>query len=790
VVAVGTILSNRYLLQDELGAGGMSVVYRAVDLRTGANVAVKIPHDVLLRDQQYVQRLKREAQIAATIDSSRIAKVTDVTEHDDTPYLVMEYVSGEELGDRLLREGALPPVEAARIALDVARALDAANERGVVHRDLKPQNIRITPHGDVKVMDFGIARQEGRPGLTSASLFIGTPDYTAPERAEGSGDIRSDIYSLGVVLYEMLCGKLPYSGSTPWTVIQMHASEPLPPLPEGLPAPVVEIVERCLEKRPEDRYQTPRELVQALQAVVRTLDRDEAPATIGTAATLVAPIGNGQTIPPLGPPTGPALRPVAAGPVTPPPTQPTPPPVAPAPSKKGGPPLIPILAGVIAVILIAGAAAFFLLRGGDDDDSSGGSGGTQTGQSGTGTSGSTGGTTGGGVTQGPTLTIMEPAEGARIAGPVTIRLDVSGVNLKAPVEEDPQGRHIHYFLDADPATVLVPGQPIPTGRTNIIHTATPSFTFLDVVPGTHTIWAVITGNDHVPLSPSVQGRVMFEAIADPLANARPGEKAPIVYQSLIEGKWRIVTKDGLNGEPKRLTGGNANDFNPAFSPDGSRIAFNSDREGPHDIYTANLDGSDLKKITQGGSNNRSPAYSPDGKSIVFVSDRDGREHLWIVDVNGGEPRQLTRGNQADTAPAFALDGTRIYFQSDVANTTKIFVIPASGGQPRQITDGPMRDNRPVPSPDGKQIAFARFEGNQWNVYVMNADGTGIKKLTDTSYNINPSWSPDGKLLLFQSDRDGGQQQIFVMPVDGSEPPRRVTQVAGAAINTAASWPLR
>ena len=786
MVAVGTILSNRYLLQDELGAGGMSVVYRAVDLRTGAYVAVKIPHEFLLRDHQYVQRLKREAQIAATVESSRIAKVTDVSEQDGTPYLVMEYVGGEELSDRLTRQGALAPVEALRIALEVARALEAADERGVVHRDLKPQNIRLTPHGDVKVMDFGIARQEGRPGLTSASLFIGTPDYTAPERAEGPGDIRSDIYSLGVVIYEMLCGKLPFSGSTPWTVIQMHTTEPPPPLPQGLPAPAVEIVERCLEKDPESRYRTPRELIQALQAAVRTLERAEpAGAALGSAPTLVAPLAAAPSSPGIRPPSGPRPRPAAAVNAAPPSmSQPAPATAVPAPAKKDGPPLIPILAGILALVVIAGTAAFFLLgRGGDDATTEQG---LQTGV----TQPTGGGGTGGGLVQGPTLTVLEPAEGARIPGPVTIRLDVSGVNLKAPVEEDPQGRHIHYLLDVDPATVLIPGQPIPTGRANIVHTANPSHTFLDLPAGKHTIFAVLTGNDHVPLAPSVQGKVSFEAIPDPLAGARSGEKAPIVYQSLIDGKWRIVTKDGLNGEPKRISGGNANDFNPAFSPDGARIAFNSDREGSHDIYTANLDGSDLKKITQGNSNNRSPAYSPDGKSIVFVSDRDGREHLWIVDVNGGEPRQLTRGNQPDTAPAWALDGTRIYYQSDVGGTTKIFVIPAGGGQPRQLTDGPARDNRPVPSPDGKQIAFARFDANQWNIYVMNSDGSGIKRLTDTSYNINPSWSPDGRLLLFQSDRDGGQQQIFVVPVDGSEPPKRITQVAGQVINAAASWPLR
>jgi len=780
VVTLGTILSNRYLIQDEIGSGGMSTVYRAVDLRTGAHVAVKIPHAFLLKDEQYVQRLKREAQIAATVHSSRIAMVTDVAEHEGTPYFVMEYIEGESLADRLTREGALPPTEALRIALDVARAVDAAHARGVVHRDLKPQNICVLPDGDVKVLDFGIARQEGKSALTTASLFIGTPDYAAPERAEGQADIRSDIYSVGVVLYEALAGKLPFSGSTPWTVMQMHGSEPPPPLPDTVPAPVREIVDRCLEKQPEARYQTPRELVDALQNAIRQLERQEAVANQASAMPTAllqtevrraddVDLGTQPTV--VRPPTVAATMPDAP-----------PEPAAPAPpTRRGGVPLIPILAGVAALAVVAVLAVVLLSRGGGDEDPTIANEATATAEAGNGT------TT---TPSGPGLTFLQPAEGSQIPGPVTAQLDLAGINLKAPVEADPEGRHVHYFLDVDPSTVLVPGQPIPTGQANIVHTANASHTFLDLPPGQHTVYAVLTGNDHVPLTPTVQGKVAFSAIPDPLVNARTGEAAPIVYQSLIDGKWRIVAKDGLNGEPRRLTGGNANDFNPGFSPDGSRIAFNSDRggSGSHHIYTMNLDGSDIKQITQGNSNNRAPAYSPDGSTIVFQSDRDGREHLWMVPVSGGEPQQITSGTQNDTAPSWALDGTRIVYLSDAGGgTTHIFVVDRRGGTPRQITSGPPRDNRPVWSPDGKRIAFSRFDNNQWNIYVMNADGSDVRKLTDGSFNVNPSWSPDGKQILFQSDRDGGQQQIFVVPSDGGQA-RRITE--GPAINAVPWWPLR
>lgn len=771
VVALGSILSNRYLLQDELGTGGMSTVYRAIDLRTGGYVAVKIPHAFLIRDPQFLQRLKREAQIAATIQSTRIARVTDVSEHENTHYIVMECVEGESLSELLAHEGALPPVRALQIALEIARAIDAAHARGVVHRDLKPQNIRMIPDGDVKVLDFGIARMEGKAALTTASLFLGTPDYAAPERSEGTGDIRSDIYSLGVVLYEMLCGKLPFSGSTPWTVMRMHTAEPPPPLPDDIPPVAAEIVERCLEKSPADRFQTPRDLVDALQAAIRALDIEE--LTASSTASIPAAMLQTEVRPAADVEPGShqsLAQPVAATPPTVAGSIPT---ATAAPGRRL--PLLPILGGVATVAVLAILAIVLLPRGGGSD-----SGATEEQQAGTGQ---------GTVVSGPTLSIMQPSDGTQVSGPVAVQLDVTGVNLKAPVEADPEGRHIHYFLDVDPATVLVPGQPIPTGQANIVHTANANHTFLDLAPGEHSVWAVVTGNDHVPLTPNVQGKVSFTAVPDPLVGARSGDNAPIVYQSLIDGKWRIAVKDGLNGEARRLTGGDANDFNPAFSPDGSRIAFNSDRDGSHNIYTMNLDGSDIKRITDGASNDRSPAYAPDGSMIVFQSDRDGgREHLWAVPVNGGEPRQITRGAQNNTAPNWSRDGTRIVYQSDAGGgVTHIFTVDARGGSPRQLTDGMARDNRPVWSPDGKQIAFTRFENNQWNIYVMNADGSDIRKLTEGTFNINPSWSPDGKQIIFQSDRENGQQQVFVMPATGGEA-RRVTQLT--AINTSPSWPMK
>ncbi|MDZ4277642.1 MAG: serine/threonine-protein kinase, partial [Dehalococcoidia bacterium] len=256
-----------YTILERIGRGGMGVVYRAKK-NTGEVVALKVMRPDLAQNFAFVRRFQREARIAQELDSPHVVRVLDSGGEDDTRYIAMEYVEGQTLAAMLRESGPLPPEDAEDIAIRVARGLAAAHAKGVTHRDISPQNIMLTADGTVKIADFGIARATGYTTLTATGLFMGKPSYAAPETAAGVADIRSDIYALGVVLFEMLSGRPPFTAPTPIAAMEMHARVPPPRLRDlGVQTPpyLEEILQRCLRKDPAERYQTPDQLVTALE---------------------------------------------------------------------------------------------------------------------------------------------------------------------------------------------------------------------------------------------------------------------------------------------------------------------------------------------------------------------------------------------------------------------------------------------------------------------------------------------------------------------------------------------
>src|ERR671925_1268773 len=226
---VGMRLNGRYRLDAQIGAGGMSTVYRAFDTTLERRVAVKLMHREIASDSDQLERFRREARAVAQLSHPHIVGVIDAGEDEGRPYIVFEYVEGETLKERIRRLGRLPMDEAIAYAIEIARALGCAHSHQIVHRDVKPQNVLIDSEGSAKVTDFGIARTLDQDGLTADGRVLGTTDYVSPEQALGH-DVngQSDIYSLGVVLFEMLTGDVPFTGENQVAVAMKHVREDLP----------------------------------------------------------------------------------------------------------------------------------------------------------------------------------------------------------------------------------------------------------------------------------------------------------------------------------------------------------------------------------------------------------------------------------------------------------------------------------------------------------------------------------------------------------------------------------
>jgi len=268
VSVIGKVLSGRYELNDRLGSGGMAEVYLGRDRVLGRTIAVKTLLVQFAGDPHFIARFRREAQSAAALNHPNIVGVYDTGSDDGTHFIVMEYIEGRTLRDVIREEGPLLPERAAEIAGDVCAALAFAHSHGIVHRDVKPANIMLTKTGEVKVTDFGIARAASSETVTQTATVLGTAQYFSPEQAQaGKVDARSDIYSLGIVLYEMLTRQVPFTGASPVAIAYKHVKEdPILPsrLNADIPPALESIVMKALAKNPDNRYQNAQEMRQDL----------------------------------------------------------------------------------------------------------------------------------------------------------------------------------------------------------------------------------------------------------------------------------------------------------------------------------------------------------------------------------------------------------------------------------------------------------------------------------------------------------------------------------------------
>ena len=338
MVAVSQLIADRYELKETVGTGGMSTVYCAFDTLLERNVALKILHEQFGQDEEYVERFRREARAVAQLSHPHIVTVIDRGEEDGKQYIVFELIDGDNLKELIERGGPLPVRRVLELGLEVGRALAFAHTQGLVHRDVKPQNVLLNADGLAKVTDFGIVRSLDAVGQTETGTVLGTSHYIAPEQARGERvDAQTDVYSFGVVIYELLAGDVPYPGDNFLSVAMKHVNEPVPSVLErrpDTPLRLATLVEACMAKLPAERPASMDAVVEELDACLIELD-----SKAGAEATMIA------------------KRPSAAKPVR----------AARKPRPRAA---FPVLPALLVVLVTAGVVGGLLLTGGGGDDPS------------------------------------------------------------------------------------------------------------------------------------------------------------------------------------------------------------------------------------------------------------------------------------------------------------------------------------------------------------------------------------------------------------------------------------
>jgi Tol biopolymer transport system component/tRNA A-37 threonylcarbamoyl transferase component Bud32 len=671
---------DRYTIIDILGEGGMAKVYKARDPVLQREVAIKVIHPLQQEKEAFLLRFDQEAKLAAGLTQTNIVSVFDYGVEAGLPYLVMEYIPGGTLKDRLggAANERVPWDFAVRQLLPIAHALEYAHQEGIIHRDIKPANLLVTESGELMLSDFGIAKllkPESDPKLTKTGVQIGTLQYMAPEQKRGEAvDARADIYSLGVVLYEMVTGWIPDAAVTPPAVIREYMQAVA--LPEALRL----VLAKAIEKDPAARFQSMAEFASALELLLTS----EAPTP--------------QQVARIAPPADP-LDTVALGAATWEPGE---------GGRKYNP--NPWMIGLVLVILVGictigvvgttwGVAAVMRLR--------------QT------------------APTSQAALAVNPATAEMPATPSPTRQPASPTTL-AEREE----------ILAAPERQTEPPQ-APTGTSAPSPSPEPTIT-PTVLGGGGLIafHSDRSGNNDLYVMNS-DGSNVRQLTFDPSDERAPAwspDGKSLAFQSNLDGDYEIYILDLLNGYRWQVTKNDCNDLSPGWSPDGRQFVFYSDCDGNREIYIMNADGENLRQLTEtSGVYNWFGVWSPDGKQIAFSSNRNGKYQVFVMNADGSAPRALADG----CVPFYSPDGTKIVFNQYCTDSGNIWVMAADGSQAHAVTAAPQDFNRnPSWSADGQEIVFQREQNGFFEIWVMAADGSNWQQLTDDQGKDSvPVWQP-------------------------------------------------
>lgn len=702
---------GRYQIIEEIGRGGMAVVYKAWQPSLERYVALKVLPGYYQHDPVFLARFQREARAAAGLSHPNIVTIYDVGEHDGMHYITMEYLEGGSLRDRIA-QGALRLDEARRITDQVAGALDYAHARKLIHRDIKPGNILFTADGRPKVADFGIARPTEETRLTQTGLMMGTPDYMAPEQATGGAvDYRADLYALGVVLYQMVTGQLPFRRTTPHATLHAVIYEPPPPPREvnpALPVAVEQVIFKALAKQPGERYQRGADLAAALRGAVE-----------GKAVVAAAP----------------RVRRVA--------------------------PLAFLLAGGAIVITVLLAFALIqLLNGGNESTPAAPSTLTRVVEvSDTPSGGSLP------ATAAPNVTVVTPVPPDR---PTDTPTPTDALEPdETPPPDPPTPSDTPTVIPTDTHTPTPSATSTATATDEPPPTAVPPTTAPSPYFGRLAFSSNRQGNPEIyviDLSGGSPTRLTNTAGNEWLPDWAPGG-GKIAFTSNRSGGYDLWSMNANGNNQNSLVQTGAWDEYASWAPDGQRLAFSStavtQNVSNSEIFVRLADGT-LVQRTHSTFENQNPDWAPDGR-IIYSEGTKGTSNwnLWIMNGDGSNAFVWRGGTECEVQPSWSPDGAWITFLRpsrdtngngviDEGDAGDIWVSKVGGGSLRQLTSSIWAVS-PAWSPDSRWVAFTQLRDTNSNgvsdqndaadiLAVPRGGGDIVPLVTGSSRDGDPSWT--------------------------------------------------
>ncbi len=672
---------DRYNILELLGEGGMSRVYRAFDPHFQREVAIKVLHGHLLTDSDSERRFTNEARTIAQLEANAIVPVYDFGRLDETAFIVMRLMKGGTLQDRMTGQ-PLDPSFIDQMMRRLCAALDRAHNHQVIHRDLKPANILFDDDEMAYLADFGIARMtEG----TQTSSIIGTAHYMAPEQAQGKPlDARTDVYQLGVILFEMLTGQQPFRGETTASVLYQHVYEPIPRLTAylgNIPAQFQALIDAAMAKDPDQRPSSAGELYNLFKIAAE--GQDASPIATDPLITDIQP--QMETI--VDPAVADLPHPI---PFSDPESD------FQTPTGSGRPAwLFPIL--TIVAVLILASGGLWLMR--------------------------------------DTLFAPSPTD-----EPTQV------VVVVTQIVPDPEGESENAIQPTPQETVLptpVPQPtetPTPAGPSLLSDSWGGGSGFIGYASNRN-------GNYDIFVRPLDQDRE-FQLTTDPANDFGPvwsPDGRFIAYHTFQDGNWEVYLMDNRGGGQRNLTQSSADDAFPRWSPNGNFIAFHSNRDSDFEIFIVDVDGTDVRQLTDNAVDDFGPAWSPDGQRIAFHRRIDNRRQIFLMNRDGSFQEQLTFGLDESVFPLWSPDGSQLLYQvTDGDERSRIYLMNADGSGQRPITPAAQDAFFPSWSPDGLWILYhARVsDSSNRDIFALQIDSSEPERVTNSTVEERmPVWQP-------------------------------------------------